>query len=96
MPEYITLIGSEDVARAGRDMQSAASQMDNAAGAIEDSLSRFLRELESLVCQLENATPETPLLFSCGVRIGAKFCGVKGFCCDECASMKRKHLRAKV
>ncbi len=53
--ESIYLHGSEDVARAGITIAGAADQMSRAAGSIDESLSRFLRELEGLVSRLEAA-----------------------------------------
>lgn len=42
MGDYMTLLGAEDVARAGRNMQSAADQMQSAAEVIQESNRQFL------------------------------------------------------
>lgn len=62
MSDYITLLGAEDVQRAGRAMQSAAEAMQRAAGQIEEamrlhalSLSEQLDRFEALVERLEAA-----------------------------------------
>lgn len=57
MNEYITLVGAEDVQRAGAALRSAAETMQRAASSIEDSLHRhrlFLDDwLERFECTLK-------------------------------------------
>ncbi len=58
MSEYITLLGAEDVAKAGRNMQSAAETMSRAASQIEESNRVFLMRFEELIFRLEQANQE--------------------------------------
>ena len=58
MADYITLMGSEDVSRAGRNMQSAAEQMSRAASSIEDSLFRHRQFLDDWIQRLESVMQE--------------------------------------
>lgn len=58
MSEYITLLGAEDVARAGRQMASAADDMQRAASSISESLDMSLRRFEELVERLERLNQE--------------------------------------
>ena len=60
MSQYVTLIGTEDVSRAGRNMQDAAQSMNGAASEMSfqiDRLERVLQEfgdrMESLLAQKE-------------------------------------------
>lgn len=56
MTEYIHLVGAEDVARAGRNMQSAAETMSRAASQIEESNRVFLMRFEELISRMEADT----------------------------------------
>ena len=47
--EYVTLMGTEDVQRAGRQMEDAADKMLRAAMEIEESLTRFLQRWEEAI-----------------------------------------------
>ena len=58
MPDYITLMGAEDVSRAGHRMQSAAEQMSRAAGTIDEALFRHQRFLDEWLQRLESALLE--------------------------------------
>ena len=69
MPDYITLMGSEDVSRAGSNIREAASTIYSAAGnldqschtlrqILEDSLNRF----EELIGRIEKAMQPPPLV----------------------------------
>ena len=61
MSEYITLLGSEEVIRAGHQMERAARAMDQAAAQIADALMRHERFLAEWLDRLESVlTPETP------------------------------------
>ena len=53
MPEYIHLIGAEDVRRAGSQMQSAASDMRRTASSFEDSLHRHRLFMDEWLGRLE-------------------------------------------
>ena len=53
MSDHITLMGSEDVSRAGHRMQSAAEQMSRAASTIDDALFRHQRFLDEWIQRLE-------------------------------------------
>lgn len=52
MTDYTKLLGSEDVARAGRQIQAAAESMRQTSGLIDDTLSRFMREYTEQVERL--------------------------------------------
>ena len=49
MADYITLLGAEDVQRAGRTISSAADTMSQAASSIDHTLEMFLRRYEELI-----------------------------------------------
>ena len=53
MTEYIHLIGTEDIARAGHNMQSAAGEMAGAASSIEDSMGRHRQFMDDWLDRLE-------------------------------------------
>ena len=55
MPDYVTLIGAEDVTRAGNRMSDAASDMLRAAASIEDSLYRHRQFLDEWLGRFEAA-----------------------------------------
>lgn len=61
MSEYIHLLGTEDVARAGRAMQSAADKMERAVSHFEfqlDRLERILQEFgESIPTSIQLEIP---------------------------------------
>ena len=53
MPDYIHLIGAEDVRRAGATISGAATTMQRAASQIEDSLDRHRMFLEEWLSRFE-------------------------------------------
>ena len=53
--EYVTLIGAEDVRRAGSAMQTAAENMKRAA----DQITEAVRDLAHLVARLEEMRRES-------------------------------------
>lgn len=55
MPDYITLMGAEQVQSAGRHMQSAADQMSRAAGSFDDTFSRHRLFMEEWMARFESA-----------------------------------------
>jgi hypothetical protein len=62
MPEYVTLLGAEDVLRAGRTISEAAGTMVSAAEANTEAvyhgervLESFIHQFEALVDRLEKA-----------------------------------------
>ncbi len=55
MAEYITLLGAEDVQRAGNTIRAAAETMAQAAASIDHSNEMFLRRYEELVSRMEQA-----------------------------------------
>ena len=64
MPDYMTLMGSEDVNRAGYAMREAASEMSRAAGNIDSAhrdhqrfLDDWLQRLESVISPSSSAGP---------------------------------------
>ncbi len=55
MTEYITLLGAEDVQRAGNRIMAAADTMAQAASSISESNHLFLIRYEELVDRMERA-----------------------------------------
>lgn len=55
MAEYVTLLGADDVSRAGRQMQDAADRMSGAASTISESLYRHQIVLEEFIARFEQA-----------------------------------------
>ncbi len=55
MSEYITLLGAEDVQRAGHTIAGAAERMNQAASSIDHTMEMFLRRYEELVVRQEVA-----------------------------------------
>lgn len=53
MTEYVTLIGAEDVSRAGHNMASAADTMNRAAGNLDDALRRHQRFMDDWLQRFE-------------------------------------------
>ncbi len=60
MVEYITLLGAEDVQRAGASMRNAAESMQSAAGSLEDSLLRHRLFMDDWLMRLEEAITHMP------------------------------------
>lgn len=60
MPDYVTLIGTEEVRCAASTIQSAADTMARAAGSMDDTLHRSLLRLEELVFRIEAAVEKLP------------------------------------
>ena len=54
MSDYITLLGAEDVQRAGNNISTAAETMSRAAASIEDSLFRHRQFLDDFLLRVEN------------------------------------------
>jgi len=66
MNDFIHLTGTEDVARAGRNISQAADKMASAASSIEYSLDRvqtimndFIQNLETLIEKITITKPPT-------------------------------------
>ena len=55
MSNYTTLLGAEDVARAGHNMQAAADQMQRAANQFDESITRLIRAMEEHATRIEAA-----------------------------------------
>lgn len=55
MSDYITLLGSEDVARAARQMDEAADTMRRAANTIDEAISRLALLLDEHANRIEAA-----------------------------------------
>lgn len=53
MSEYMTLVGAEDVSRAGSRMESAANEMSRAASNIDHIMERHQRFLDDWLCRFE-------------------------------------------
>ena len=75
--EYITLMGAEDVQRAGSKMISAADQMRNASNDLSETLIAHQRFLDDWLCRFEeiltaNQSVEVDRATECG-------CPVFGF-----------------
>lgn len=58
MPDYITLLGAEEVARASHRMQSAAEQMSRAAGNMDEVLERHRRWQDDWLQRFETAVEQ--------------------------------------
>ena len=54
MADYVTLLGSEDVRRAGYEIRSAAESMGSAASSISHSLEMHQRFLDDWLLRLQN------------------------------------------
>ena len=54
--DTIHLIGAEAVQQAGNRISAAADRMSQAASSIDDSLTRFIRNMDELICRVENAS----------------------------------------
>jgi uncharacterized protein YukE len=55
MGDYVTLIGAEEVGRAGQNMRQAADEMQRAANQINDTVERFIRALDEHAARIEAA-----------------------------------------
>lgn len=55
MSDYVTLLGSEQVANAGRAVAGAAERIERAVGNLDEILGRHLRHAEELVYRVEAA-----------------------------------------
>lgn len=58
MNEYITLLGTEEVQKAGSSMKGAASQIQSAAGSFEDALFRHRQFMDDWLARLEYVLKE--------------------------------------
>jgi len=58
MADYITLLGSEEISRAGHNMLSAADTMLSAANAINEAHCNFLSRLEQILADDREARRE--------------------------------------
>lgn len=58
MSDYVTLMGSEDVSRAGHNMTHAAEAMQRAASQFESVAERLIRALDDHAMRIENAIQE--------------------------------------
>lgn len=56
MSNYVHLIGSEDVSRAGHNMQRAAEQMSRAAAQFDSTVDRLQSILEEHAARIEAAS----------------------------------------
>ncbi len=55
MSTHITLLGAEEVARAGSTMQSAAESMQRAAASFQESVDRHIRAMEDFAIRMADA-----------------------------------------
>ena len=55
MGDYTTLLGAEDVRRAGLQIAQAAEDFNRAANHVDSSLDLFIRRLDEIVSRLEAA-----------------------------------------
>lgn len=61
MSDYVTLVGTEEVARAARNMTGAAEDFGRHVGYLSEHLSGFLARFEELVERMEAAAaPPAP------------------------------------
>lgn len=58
MSDYVTLMGSEDVSRAGHNMVHAAEAMQRAVSQFESVAERLMRALDDHATRIENAEKE--------------------------------------
>jgi len=58
MTEYITILGTEDITRAGCNMISAATDISRAAALIDESLQRHRIFLDEWLARFENLLSE--------------------------------------
>lgn len=58
MSEYVHLVGAEDVANAGRNISSAAADMNRAASYIDETLQRHERFLDDWLDRLGETLKE--------------------------------------
>ncbi len=58
MSDYITLLGSEGVEKAGYTMRSAAENMNRAATSIDSTLERFQRYMDEYLQRFEQILKE--------------------------------------
>lgn len=56
MADYVTLLGAENVQRAGHEISRAAERITWAASSIVDSNDRLIRALEDHAARVEQAT----------------------------------------
>ncbi len=52
---YVTLLGAEDVSRAGHNMRAAAEGMQSAASQIDEAMRHHTQRMEELVARFEDA-----------------------------------------
>jgi len=55
MSNYVTLVGAEEVSRAGSNMRDAASTMSSAASNLDDVMSRHQRFMDDWLIRFEDA-----------------------------------------
>lgn len=55
MDNYVTLLGAEDVQKAGHTISSAANQMQQAANSIAETFDRQQQQMEEWICRFEVA-----------------------------------------
>lgn len=58
MADYMTLLGSEEVSRAGHNMKHAASEMASAAQYMDSVADRLIRALDDHATRLERLHEE--------------------------------------
>jgi len=59
MTDFIHLIGAEDVSNAGRNISSAASDMQRAAGSIDETFRNFQNFLEEWLIDFKEIVEKT-------------------------------------
>lgn len=62
MSGYVTLMGAEDVLRAGRSMQGAAETISRAAECIDTTAARLAQSLEDHATRIVDAQAQQPTL----------------------------------
>jgi hypothetical protein len=58
--EYVTLMGAEDVRRAGNEMSAAAEQIQRAASTMDSAIERLIRHLEDHAMRVCDALEVKP------------------------------------
>lgn len=59
MSDYVTLLGAENVQRAGHGMSAAADRMQQVAASFDESVRRLILALEEHAARIEQATRPT-------------------------------------
>lgn len=76
MSDHVTLLGSENVRRAGRDIASAGQQISHAAANLEASMHRFMQQLAAEaynLCEAARSSQPRVVTVPCIFKAGRDF-----------------------